>query len=132
MPVYRKTFNVLVQADSYEDARRRLNEFVGDILGPGGCEVVIEEIYGFEGDEQPVFWKGKYERWPRYPGKATFAALTNSLSEAKTAFAALDGSMTLDDYYDRELNFNAADDSSPKDGTMPAPERPGRGPQETP
>jgi hypothetical protein len=118
VPVFRKTFTILIEAESYEDAQENFRAEVGGAVGSKACKVVFEEIYGFPGDHQPV--RESDRGLPFYPAKATLAAVTGSRSQADAAFASLLGSVTFVPG-DPELYFEAMDSGAAERGTMPGP-----------
>lgn len=117
--VFRKEFDLLIEADSYPDALRMRDLQVGDRVGSVGIDILFEDVRGFEGDDQPLTFPPDVTL--RFPSKATMAALTDSIDEAIRGFRALDGSFTVDPSLGCEINFDAVDESSPVEGTMPAP-----------
>ena len=108
VPVFRKTFDILIEAESYEEAQENFRAEVGGGVG-ADCKVVFEDIYGFPGDHEPV--RESARGLPLYPAKATLAALTASRWQADSAFAT----------GEPELYFEAMDSGAPEEGTMPRP-----------
>jgi hypothetical protein len=114
---YRKTFDLLIEAESYEDAQRLAHSLVGAELGPRAVRVFYEEIHSV-GNHEPVVCEGDArDGVRRYAFGATMVARTDSFDRAVEGFNYLDGSFTTDDDGE-EINFDAIDESPPVEGMM--------------
>jgi hypothetical protein len=115
---WRKTFDLVVEADSYEDAQRIAQSQVGVALAGerSGCLIYYEKIHEVEGDREGTrVVEPDWETW-YYPSRATMVATSPTFDRAVEAFASLDGSVTYGGA-DGEILFNATDDSPPEEGT---------------
>jgi hypothetical protein len=111
-------FDLLIWANSYEDAQRIAQSQVGVLLaGP----VYYEEIRDVEGDREGIRVEGLDPDWPiwAYPSRATMVAPASSFDHAVEIFDSLDGSFTTGDDGE-EIHFEATDESPPKEGTLSA------------
>ena len=104
--VYRKEFDLLVEAHSYEEATQAFDQFIGSELRPAGACVFVDKIDGFKGDDQPSY--DEVNGRPYFPKKATLIVSAHELAEAEAVFTDLDGSFTWDHYF-REVSFTKSD-----------------------
>jgi hypothetical protein len=122
-PAVRRTLDISIEGDSYEQAQENLQEWVGSMLQTSvdrrSRELVIEEICGFEGDHEPI--RDSNRGIPLYPAKARIAALTGSVLWADEAFTKLIGSVTFE-IGGPELYFDALDSTPPERGTIVPPD----------
>jgi hypothetical protein len=122
-PAVRRTLDISIEGDSYEQARENLQEWIGSMLQTSVGRlrelVIIEEIHGFEGDHEPV--RDSDRGIPLYPAKARIAALTGSVLWADEAFTKLIGSVTFE-IGGPELYFDALDSTPPERGTIVPPD----------
>ena len=123
LPAVRRILDISIEADSYEQAQENLREWIGRLLHTQvdrqSRELVIEEIFGFEGDDEPI--RDSDQGIPLYPAKARIAALMGSVLWADEAFSNIVGSVTFD-IGGPELYFDALDSTPPERGTIVLPD----------
>jgi hypothetical protein len=113
---WRKTLDVLLTAQSYEEAREAADAAVGSWLAPPGGVVSYEEFYGLEREGAPVEGVDPDLGFLNYRGRVTMVAPARSVDHAAEAFGSLLGSVATEAFV--EIFFEATDDSPPEEGTM--------------
>jgi hypothetical protein len=114
--VYRKAVDLLVEAESLDDARQGFEELVGAEILCDEHRVFFESAQSRKGEAiDPASFEG--EGLPLFPGRATMAVLTDSIDTAEAVFARLKAEeLEIDG---RVVALEGVEPA--KSGTMPTP-----------